>query len=57
MNEARVMKLLSAQSCDFIVQLVGVQMNQAPAMIAMELATCGNFLNILKNSWMASDAP
>lgn len=56
LNEARVMKHLSAQACDFIIQLVGIQVGQAPAMIAMELATCGNFLNILKNSWMASEA-
>ena len=57
LNEANVMKHLSAQRCDYIIQLVGIQMGQAPAMIAMELAPCGNFLNILKSSWMmARDA-
>ena len=52
LNEANVMKRLSAQKCDYIVQLVGIQIGQAPAMIAMELAPCGNFLEILKSSWM-----
>ena len=52
LNEANVMKRLSAQKCDYIVQLVGIQIGQAPAMIAMELAPCGNFLEILKGSWM-----
>ena len=52
LNEANVMKRLSAQKCDYIIQLVGIQIGQAPAMIAMELAPCGNFLDILKSSWM-----
>ena len=52
LNEANVMKRLSAQKCDYIIQLVGIQVGQAPAMIAMELAPCGNFLNILQSSWM-----
>lgn len=52
LNEANVMKHLSAQKCEYIVQLVGVQVEQAPAMIAMELAPGGNLLDILKSSWM-----
>lgn len=52
LNEANVMKHLSAQKCEYIIQLVGVQVEQAPAMIAMELAPGGNLLDILKSSWM-----
>ncbi len=56
LNEANVMKHLSAQKCEYIVQLVGVQVEQAPAMIAMELAPGGNLLDILKSSWMMVSA-
>ena len=49
-NEAEVMKHLSAQSCNYVVQLVGLQLEQVPAMIAMEMVSCGNLLDILKNS-------
>ena len=49
-NEADVMKRLSSQSCNYVVQLVGLQVEQAPVMIAMELIPCGNLLDILKSS-------
>ena len=44
------MKRLSSQSCNYVVQLVGLQVEQAPVMIAMELVPCGNLLDILKSS-------
>lgn len=47
------MKHLSALNCNYVVQLVGLQLEQAPAMIAMEIVPCGNLLDILKNSSIA----
>ena len=44
------MKHLSTQNCNYVVQLVGLQLEQAPAMIAMEMVPCGSLLDILKNS-------
>ena len=50
LNEAEVLKVLSAQSCPYVVHLVGLQLEHAPPMIAMELVPCGNLLDILRSS-------
>ena len=53
MNEVNIMKILSNNSCPYIVHLVGVQLEKAPAMVVMELVNCGNFLEILRQSAFA----
>lgn len=53
LNEAEVLKTLSSQSCPYVVQLVGLQLEHAPPMIAMELVSCGNLGSILKSSYLA----
>ena len=50
LNEAEILKTLSTQSCPYVVHLVGLQLEHAPPMIAMELVPCGNMLDILKSS-------
>jgi serine/threonine protein kinase len=55
LNEAEILKTLSTQSCPYVVQLVGLQLEHAPPMIAMELVPCGNLLNILRSSCLADD--
>ena len=50
LNEAEIMKRLSQQACPYIVQLVGIQVERAPALIVMELVPCGNLLEILRSS-------
>ena len=52
LNEADVLKVLSTQSCPYVVHLVGLQLEHAPPMIAMELVPCGNLLDILRSSAM-----
>ena len=51
-NEAEILKTLSTQNCPYVVQLVGLQLEHAPPMIAMELVPCGNLLNILKSTYL-----
>ena len=53
LNEAEILKTLSTQSCPYVVHLVGLQLEHAPPMIAMELVPCGNLLDILKSSSLA----
>ena len=53
LNEAEILKTLSTQSCPYVVHLVGLQLEHAPPMIAMELVPCGNMLDILKSSSLA----
>ena len=53
LNEAEILKTLSTQNCPYVVHLVGLQLEHAPPMIAMELVPCGNLLDILKSSSLA----
>jgi serine/threonine protein kinase len=55
LNEADVLKVLSTQSCPYVVHLVGLQLEHAPPMIAMELVPCGNLLDILRSSAMTDE--
>jgi serine/threonine protein kinase len=49
-NECTIYKHLSANCCPYILQLVGLQLQSPPPMIALELVYCGSLLDLLQNS-------